>query len=178
MKNKHYGFSFLLFVAFLICTNFSAQSQVIYDETPFKNPESLVRELYKSVTTKPGETTDWEKVKLMFIKEAVIVLRTGRNQTTVFSVDGFVEDFTTFVKNANIEKTGFVEKIIKLKPMVFGDMAQVLVLYEAHIPSSQRPPQQGVDNFSLIKRRDRWWIVSITNEVPKPGSPLPKELQN
>ena len=70
------------------------------------------------------------------------------------------------------------EKIIKLKPMVFGDMAQVLVLYEAHIPGSQRPPQKGVDNFSLIKKSNRWWIVSITNEVPRPGSPLPKELQN
>ena len=84
MKNNQFGFSFLLFVTFLICTSFSAQSQAINDETFFKNPESLVRELYKSVTTKPGETTDWEKVKLMFIKEAVIVLRTGRNQTTEY----------------------------------------------------------------------------------------------
>ncbi len=65
-----------------------------------------------------------------------------------------------------------------MKSLVFGDMANVLVLYEAHITGSSRPPQQGVDNFSLIKKDGRWWIVSVTNEIPTPDRPIPEVLRN
>ena len=63
-----------------------------------------------------------------------------------------------------------------MKPMVFGNIAHVLVLYEAHIPGSQRPPQRGVDSWELLKRGGRWWIVAVTNEVPAPDRPIPAAL--
>jgi hypothetical protein len=125
----------------------------------------------------PQETSpDWDHVRSMFLDEAVIVLRTSREGTTVFSVEDFVEDFVKFIDRANARQTGFAERIVRMKPTVFGDMAHVLVLYEASIPGSPRPPQQGVDSFSLIRKDGRWWIVAITNEVPAPGRPLPAEL--
>jgi hypothetical protein len=139
--------------------------------------EGLVRELYESVTFEAGSVPDWNRVRSMFIDEAVIVLRTSRDSTTVFSVEGFVADFVAFIERADARATGFVEKIVRMKSMVFGDMAHVLVLYEASIPGSPRPPQQGVDSFSLIRRDGRWWIVAITNEVPTPDRPVPAELR-
>ena len=63
-----------------------------------------------------------------------------------------------------------------MKPMVFGNIAHILVLYEAHIPGSQRPPQRGVDSWELLKRDGRWWTVAVTNEVPAPDRPIPAEL--
>lgn len=45
-----------------------------------------------------------------------------------------------------------MEKIIKKNPMIFGDIAHVLVLYDASIPESPIPRQQGVDSFQLIKK--------------------------
>jgi hypothetical protein len=60
---------------------------------------------------------------------------------------------------------------------VMGDMANVLVLYEASIPGSASPPQKGVDSFSLIRKHGRWWIVSITNEIPTPSRPIPAALR-
>lgn len=70
---------------------------------------------------------------------------------------------------------GFEEKIIRLKPMVLGDMDQILVLYEAQIPGSSRGPQPGVDNFLLIKRDGKRRIVAVTNEIPSPERPLPPD---
>jgi hypothetical protein len=52
------------------------------------------------------------------------------------------------------------------------------VLYEAHITGSERPPQKGVDNFSLIKGNNGWRIISVTNEIPAPDRPLPDVLQD
>jgi len=144
---------------------------------PFQTAEGLVTALYESVTFEAGSTPDWDHVRSMFIDEAVIVLRTSRQDTTVFSVEGFVGDFVTFIERADAGRTGFSERIIRTRPMVFGDIAHVLVLYEASIPGSLRPPQQGVDSFSLIRKHGRWWIAAVTNEIPTPDRPVPLELR-
>lgn len=139
--------------------------------------EQVVDDIYDLVTFGPDETPDWDKVRSLFIPEAVIVLRTARNKTSVFTVDSFIQDFITFIQRADVTERGFEEKIIQVKKMIFGDMASIQVLYEAHIPGSEKVPQQGVDNFSLIHKDNRWWIVSITNEIPTANRPLPDELR-
>jgi hypothetical protein len=155
----------------------AAHAQTPSADEAFHTAEGVVTELYRLVTTEAGSTPDWDRVRSLFIDEAVIVLRTSRTATTVFSVDGFVNDFVTFIERANVKETGFTEKILRTKPTVFGDMAHVWVLYEASIPGSPRPPQQGVDSFSLIKRDGRWWIAAVTNEIPTPTRPVPPPLK-
>jgi len=138
--------------------------------------EGVVTEIYDLVSFEAGERPDWDRVRALFIPEAVIVLRTSRDATTVFSVEGFVDDFVRFIEQTPAGQQGFTEKILKTKSMVFGDMAHVLVLYEAHITGSPRAPSQGVDSFSLIKQDGIWRIAAITNELPGEGRPIPGEL--
>ncbi len=139
--------------------------------------DGIVRELYSLVTFDKGTTPDWDRVRSLFLAEAVVVLRTSRENSTVFSVDGFIADFVRFIEQANVEQTGFRESIVRTSSMVFRDLAHVLVLYEASIPGSERPPQQGVDSFQLIQKDGRWWIVSITNDLPSRDHPLPEALR-
>lgn len=147
------------------------------EEGEFDSAAAVVDELYRLVTFDAGEIPDWEKVRALFIPEAVIVLRATRTETAVFSVDGFVADFVSFIDRAKAVETGFAERIVRTKPLVFGDIAHILVLYEAQIPGSERGPQQGVDSFQLIHKDGRWWIASVVNEIPTPERPLPAELQ-
>ncbi|UCC82155.1 MAG: hypothetical protein JSW46_14345 [Gemmatimonadota bacterium] len=140
--------------------------------------EGLVSEIYDMVSAEAGNVPDWEAVKSLFIPQAVVVLRTSREATTVFSVESFLQDFVNFYENTPAGANGFTERVLAMKSLVFGDMANVLVLYEAQITGSARPPQQGVDNFSLIKQDGRWWIVSVTNEIPTPDRPIPEVLRN
>ncbi len=142
-----------------------------------QTPEQVVDKLYDHVTFEAGTTPDWAAVEGLFIDQAVIVLRTSRTDMTVFSLEGWVSDFVQFIEKADVEKTGFVEKIIRKKAMVFGDIAHVLVLYEASIPGSGRPPQQGVDSFQIIRKNERWLIASIVNEIPTPDRPVPEVLK-
>lgn len=139
-------------------------------------PEGVVAAIYDMVSFEAGNTPDWDEVRSLFIPEAVVVLRTSREATTVFSLDGFVDDFVNFIENTPAGQSGFTEKVIRMKSIVFGDMAHVLVLYEAHITGSPRPPTQGVDSFSLIRKDGRWSIVSITNEIPTADRPIPEVL--
>ncbi|KPK84722.1 MAG: hypothetical protein AMS27_09190 [Bacteroides sp. SM23_62_1] len=162
----------ILFIFFFISAVSCLPAQDV--EHSFLTAEEVITSLYNLVTFDAGTTPDWDRVRSLFLPEAVVVLRTSRESTSVFSVEGFVDDFIQFIERAEAEKTGFREEIISMKPMIFGDMADIWVLYEASIPGSQRPPQQGVDFFSLIKKEGQWVIVSVTNEIPTSERPVPE----
>ncbi len=166
---------FLCSLAFIV--PFTAVAQDTSGTSPFDSPEALVRELYHLVTFPPDRPPDWNRVRDTFLPQAVIILRTSRDSTSVFDVEGFVNDFVRFVETSPAKKAGFEEKVLTLNSMVLGDIARVSVLYQAHIPGSERPPQKGVDVFLLNKRDGRWWIASVVNEIPIPGRPIPEELQ-
>jgi hypothetical protein len=144
-------------------------------EDVFKTPGGTVAELYKAVTFAPGAAPDWELVKnSFFIPEAVIVLRTARDKMSVIDRDGFVRLFISDVKKYQLDKSGFKEELISSQLKVFGSIAQCLTVYEVSIPGRDRK-QRGVDSFLLMKKEARWWIVSVVNDVPTPGNPIPQE---
>ena len=145
----------------------------------------LVAGIYSLVSSTSGTLPDWEKVRACFLKEAVVVLRTSRTATTVFSLDGFIKDFVDFYerpfKRGEItvvpKEIGFTEKVIRMKAWEYGEMAHVLVLYESAITGFTVPPQRGVDSFLLIRRDGRWQIAAVTNELVTSVRPVPPELQ-
>ena len=165
------GISFLLFLA-----AGSVLAQDTDSSEHLKDPEKLVRHLYDQVTFPAGETPDWPYVRKMFIKEATVVMRSGKDKTNVLSLDGWILDFVNFINDSEVRKTGFTENVIKTKTMVFGDIAHVLVLYTSEIPGRTRKPREGVDSFHLIRKEGNWKIVSILNEIPTKERPKPKIL--
>jgi hypothetical protein len=152
-----------------------AQTQAA--DSPLQTAEGVVRELYRHVTVAPGQVTDWEQVRNLFIPEAVIVLRVSKDASSVFDLQGWIDDFVAFNERARVKERGFSEKILVLQPRVFRDIANVLVLYEAAITDSDRPPTRGVDSIELMQKDGRWWIVSITNDLPNAENPIPPQLQ-
>ncbi len=143
-----------------------------------QSPDVLVQALYAAVSFSPGKLPDWSFVRSMFHKDALIVLRVARDSTAVMSVDGFVSDFVRFIDRARADTSGFRERVVRIKPMILGNIAHILVLYEAMIPTSARPPQQGVDSFHLVRAEGRWWITSIVNEVLSRDRPAPDLLRD
>ena len=88
----------LLFLAIMATFKMNAQ------ESRSLNPEDVIRELYDLVTIEKGSRGDWDSVRALFIDEAVIVLRTSRTGTSVFSLDGFVDDFIRFQYHCSTAK--------------------------------------------------------------------------
>lgn len=148
------------------------------DEDVFMDPESLVRGLYAAVTFKPGTIPDWEYVRKFFIPEAVFGVRQTRTSMAVLSVDGFVDWWESDIERHKMKERGFKETVEKLKKTVYGNIAQVFVVYKARFMTPEDAPGQlGLDSFSLMKKDGRWWVVSIANDVITPNNPLPEELR-
>lgn len=175
MKSFQFTILFIILISFLLVNNLSAQQAT--EQEKYTTPESVITEIYQLVTFPPDTTPDWEKVKSLFIDEAVIVLRTSFTKLDVMSKDGFVDLFIRDIEKFRMDKTGFQEKIVQKKMTLIGDVAHCFVLYEASVPNAPNPPQRGVDSFQLLKRDGSWLIVSIINEIPRQGVPIPEELQ-
>ncbi len=141
------------------------------------NAEATVRQLYDLVTFAAGVSPDWDSARELFLPEAVVVLRSGRDATTTFTVEGWIQDFVDFIERANVVETGFVEHIIRLHAVEFGDIAHVWVLYEAQVPGRDRPPSEGVDSFQLVRKDGVWKIAAIMNELPMVAGTLPPALR-
>jgi len=139
-------------------------------------PEQIIASVYKLVSSEAGKTPDWNVVKSLFLENSVVVLRVSRDSTAVFSLQGFIDDFVKFYNIPVVQKNGFTERVVRMKPMVFGNIAHILVLYEAQVPGTPRPLQQGVDSWELVKYDGKWRVVCVTNEIPSKERPLPKEL--
>ena len=147
-------------------------------EQVFSSPESLARGLYAAVTIDPGKPADWSYVRKFFLPEAVIGVRKTRTTMEVMNVDAFIKWFEDDVKKFKMEERGFEETVEKLKMTVFGDIAQCFVVYKARLKTpADSPGQIGLDSFALIKKDERWWVVSIINDVVTPDRPLPEELK-
>lgn len=138
-----------------------------------RSVEQVVRDVYDLVSWTDGDTPDWEVVREIFIPEAIVVLRYPPD-LKVMSVDGFLLDWLRFesqLAERGIE--GFLETVVAAEVTEFGDVAHVHVVYESSIPDSGRPPRPGVDLWSLIHIGDTWKVVSVVNELPRDGLPVP-----
>jgi len=151
-------------------------------ENPLATPEGLAREVYTAVSADPGKIPDWDRVRNLFLKEAVIVLRTSRAETTVFSLEGFIKDFVDFfdrpltAKQVKASVSGFTERVVRVHVWQHWDIAHVLVLYEASVPGAPMPPTVGVDSWSLVRRNGRWWVAACTNDLVTREHPIPPGL--
>jgi hypothetical protein len=141
----------------------------------YETPVALIEDIYRAVSKKDTGSIDWDKVRSMFLDEAVVILRTARDKTTQFTPDGFIQDFKDFYEHPVVKASGFEEKIINIKSMVYEDIAFVGTVYSASIPGRDGPPQRGIDLWLLSKKDGIWKITSVVNEVIPAGQELPDE---
>lgn len=150
-----------------------ANGQLPESSSWYKTPEDLIRDIYVLVSAADSESVDWIKVRSMFIDEAVVILRTSREKLTQFTADGFIQDFKDFYQMPEVSASGFGEKLIRIKAMVYNDIAFVATEYTAAITGSSRPPTRGVDLWLLAKKDGLWKITSVVNEVISAGQEFP-----
>jgi hypothetical protein len=166
----------LLIVLVVACLAVAAEEETKAGATTAAaTAEGLVVAIYDEVSGTSGDTPDWERVRSNFDDNAVIVLRATREETRLMNVDAFIQDFVDFYDRIEPASQGFKETVVSIQALEFGNIAHCLVVYEAAILGSERPPQRGLDSWHLMKRDGRWWVVSVINESESVAGPIPAE---
>ena len=134
---------------------------------------AMIKQIYMAVSSEARSEVNWDSVRSFFVEEAVIVLRTSRDSTKQFTLNGFIQDFKDFYDNPGVRESGFKEEVLKVRSHVYHDVAFIGTVYAASIPGSGRPPQRGVDFWLLGRKNGSWKVVAVTNEIIPPGDELP-----
>ena len=163
-----------LTIVMLISCLASAQTDKLKEAV--KTAKGTVESLYDLVTFEKGKVPDWNNVKFLFHKDAVITLRTSMADMTTMDVQGFVDLFIHDIEKMKLDTTGFVEEIKSIKVRQYGRQAHAFVIYSPSIPGSKRPPMLGLDSFTLIQEKNRWFITAIANDLIHPAKPVPEEF--
>jgi hypothetical protein len=70
---------------------------------------AMVTQIYEEVSGTGEESVDWDKIRSIFLEEAVIVLRTSREETSQFTVEEFIQDFLAFYRSPRLGESGLAQ---------------------------------------------------------------------
>lgn len=141
-------------------------------------PEGLIRALYDMVSFDPGPEPDWEMFREVFLEDAILVFSPSRTHPMrVMDVDGFIQDWRDFFRDAGLADKGFYETIAALEVTEFGGMAHAFVIFEPRI-GKEPPPRRmrGLDSIELSFDGERWWVAAITTDFEGPGKTIPERI--
>ena len=150
-------------------------------ETPKANPndvstiETIITAVYDVISGPAGEKRDWERMRSLFIPEAVL-MPSGQNPKTkevgyrYWSLDEYIEKAGT-----SLEKDGFFEVEVARKVEQYGTIAHVFSTYESRRnQNDEKPFARGINSIQLLKGKDRWYVVSIFWMGETPDFPIPE----
>ncbi len=177
--------AFLTILLLMGCVFLAAAARPAGEEAAGPSAGQVIAGLYDLLSPVPGRLPDWDKVRACFMKDAVLVLRTSKAALTSYTLEGFIKDFADFYERPFKQgettvvpkDSGFAEKVVWSKAWEYGDIAQVLVLYDAQL-TGLPAPQRGVDNWLLVRRDGRWLIAAGTGEFATPDRPVPNQLRD
>ena len=139
--------------------------------------ESIVIALYQSVSHGPEYEPAWNRLRALFLPEAIILppKRADAEAFTVLDVNGFEDRIRRYIagRREKGEQLGFTEREIARRENRFGDVCQVFSTYETvRAPNDPAPFARGIHSIQLVNDGHRWWIAALAWDTERPDNPI------
>ncbi|MBC7897144.1 MAG: hypothetical protein H7066_17125 [Cytophagaceae bacterium] len=143
--------------------------------------DSVMTELYASVTRVPGKPFPWDRLRAVMWPGAIMLPQASQSPgaSAPVGVEAFiarVDSFTTPALSAPNDQ-GFYERQTNLVVDQWGDIAQAFTTYEKGPYEPRRIMSRGINTVQLIRRSGRWYILSITWDEENTAGPLPPKYR-
>jgi hypothetical protein len=145
-------------------------------------PEAVVTALYASIVKPIGGYFDWPRMRHLFRPSARMY--PNPQQTRGVARELTVDQFVAWIDSGWVNAPkggpndhGFAESQVNVKFERFGDIAHAFSTYEKGFMDDKVVRGRGINTIQLIRRDDRWWIVSIAWDEERPGQVVPPEYR-
>jgi len=164
----------------MLCTLLLALPQTAAATTVAPSPqeeiEQVVRQLYAAVSYAPGASPEWDHMGEVFLPQALLVLAYPEGSAPrIQSREDFIQEYRQALQEPASRASGFLETPTYLETMIFGNIAHVDAVFEAHMPpDGAQPVRRGIDSIQLIKSTQGWKVLTLTSEIVGRHRPLGK----
>jgi len=135
--------------------------------------DKIVAAFYDTVSGPKGQARDWDRYRNLFFPDARLSVARSAHGTGV--VSGFAIDEYIKSEAGYIEKSGYFERSASVQVERFGQIAQVLSVYESRrAAEDEQPYSRGVNSIQLVESAGRWWIVSVLWQRESEELPIPE----
>ncbi len=165
-------------LAFALASTTPLQAQSTVD---FASIDAVMDELYASVTREPGAPFEWDRLRAVMLPGAIMLPQRAQTQGAHTMMG--VEDFISWVDGAwdgligTEQDLGFYERQTNLIVEEFGDVAHVWTTYEKGPWEPRQITGRGINSVQLVKRDERWYVLSITWDEENTAGPMPERYR-
>lgn len=147
-----------------------------------ESPEAVVTALYASIVKPIGGYFDWARMRHLF--RASARMYPNPQQTRGVPRELTVDDFVAWIDSGWVnapkggpDDHGFAESQVHVKFERFGDIAHAFSTYEKGFMDDKVVRGRGINTIQLVRRENRWWIVSIAWDEERQGQAVPPEYR-
>lgn len=138
------------------------------------SPDAIIKAMY-DVISGPAGPRNWYRQRSLYLEGARLI-PTGKRPhkdggLTVMSLDEWIEDAAKY-----FDSTDFYETEIMRKTQEYGNIFHAFSTYESRRDPTEAPFVRGVNSIQLLKKDDRWWIVTVFWENESKEHPIPEEF--
>lgn len=136
---------------------------------------AIIKALYDSISFKPGETANWNKMRSLFIPDGrLLIPKRNLIDSLSLTVEQFVERGKIIFANETFAGKGFRETEIARREEAFGYIRHIFSAYDAILTDiDDAVIGSGINSIQLLWESERWWIVSMVWDDERPDNPMP-----
>jgi hypothetical protein len=133
----------------------------------------LTADLYASISFRPGETPDLERLASLFLLPGLLINNNGE-EPVVWDVAAFSETYREQIAAGAVHS--FMEEEITDRTELFGNVAHRFSTYQARIRGGKTDAVlQGINSLQFLKTGGSWRVASILWNDEAEGRPIPEE---
>jgi hypothetical protein len=161
-----------------------ARKKLVPDPTPrtadpvdVSTIDGLVKALLESLSFKIGYQPDYNRLRTLFHPQGQIVHPRGEKeiQSEVMELEVYIRQWVESIVFSGLERKGFFIKEIARRIQSYGMVGQAFITFEGyHAPNDPKPVQRGIYSIQLLREKQRWYILSLTWDIERQNSPIPR----
>jgi predicted metalloprotease with PDZ domain len=160
--------------AWLSNTKQAKEETFAADMNDVQSIDAIIKAVYDVISGPPGPR-NWQRFRSLFAPGAkmgaTVTSPSDETEFHTMSPAGYQESNAPFFM-----QSGFFEEELGRTISQYGNVASVQSAYQFRMSQSGEVEQRGVNHFTLVKSKGRWWVTSLVWQDETKDNPIPAHL--